>query len=173
MLEYKGSFLPMAMAWLPDKTALSYYTCLALLLLAFKEKKDEIQSMYGRSTLRLRKIKCDFEASIHIGWGMFSLSGCYFHYTQVWPLECLDLFKILSQAIWRDSLTLQRDYGKGDIDEMMFLKTIGSLTDRKKVGNLQAVTGEPPATGLEGGLPAISGENGSLRFKIISEILPL
>ena len=68
---------------------------------------------------------------------------------------------------------LQRDYGKGDIDEMMFLKTIGSLTDRKKVGNLQAVTGEPPATGLEGGLPAISGENGSLRFKIISEILPL
>ena len=68
---------------------------------------------------------------------------------------------------------LQRDYGKGDIDEMMFLKTIGSLTDRKKVGNLQAVTGEPPATGLEGGLPAILGENGSLRFKIISEILPL
>ena len=84
MVEFKGSFLPVAMAWLPDKTALSYYTCLALLLLAFKGKKDEIHSLYGRSTLRLRKIKCDFEASIHIGWGMFTLSGCYFHYTQVW-----------------------------------------------------------------------------------------
>lgn len=72
------------MAWLPDKTALSYYTCLAMILLAFKEKKDEIHSLYGRSTLRLRKIKCDFEASIHLGWGMFTLSGCYFHYTQVW-----------------------------------------------------------------------------------------
>ena len=85
MLEYKGSFLPVAMAWLPDKTALSYYTCLALLLIAFKAKKDEIQSLYGRSQLRLKKIKCDYEASIHIGWGMFSLSGCYFHFTQsIW-----------------------------------------------------------------------------------------
>ena len=73
---------------------------------------------------------------------------------------------------------LQRDYMKGDIDEREFLITIGSLTG-KKVGQLRT-----PATGPEGtgkplateGPPAIGSEviseqNGSLRLKIISNIL--
>ena len=79
MVEFMGSFIPVAMAWLADKSALSYYSCLAMLLIAFRGKRDEIQSLYRRSTLRLRQIKCDFEAAIHLGWGMFTISGCYFH----------------------------------------------------------------------------------------------
>ena len=79
MVEFMGSFIPVAMAWLADKSALSYYSCLAMLLIAFRGKRDEIQSLYRRSTLRLRQIKCNFEAAIHLGWGMFTISGCYFH----------------------------------------------------------------------------------------------
>ena len=79
MVEFMGSFIPVAMAWLADKSALSYYSCLAMLLIAFRGKRDEIQSLYRRSTLRLRQIKCDFEAAIHLGWGLFTISGCYFH----------------------------------------------------------------------------------------------
>ena len=66
MVEFMGSFIPVAMAWLADKSALSYYSCLAMLLIAFRGKRDEIQSLYRRSTLRLRQIKCDFEAAIHL-----------------------------------------------------------------------------------------------------------
>ena len=79
---------------------------------------------------------------------------------------------------------LQRDYSKGDIQEIEFLKTIGSLTG-KKVGH-QNIESQPPlaetpteeattppvaaATGSEGDLPnqVIYDESHSLRFKINS-----
>ena len=83
MVEYNGLHLPIAMAWLPDKTAVSYYVCLWLILQAFQAHSEEIKSLYGSSKLRLRKIKSDFEISIHLAFEMFHLSGCYFHYSQV------------------------------------------------------------------------------------------
>ena len=83
MVEIRGVFIPIAFAWLPDKTTASYYACLVLIMSAFCEHSDEINKIYGRSSLALRKIKCDFEIGIHLGWQMFRISGCYFHYTQV------------------------------------------------------------------------------------------
>ena len=83
MVEYRGIHLPVAFAWLPNKTAVSYYVFLWLLLNAFTENSSQISQLYGKSTLRLRQLKCDFEVSIHIGFEMFRLSGCYFHFTQV------------------------------------------------------------------------------------------
>ena len=83
MTEIRGVFIPIAFAWLPDKTTASYYACLFLIMSAFCEHSDEINQIYGRSSFALRKIKCDFEVGIHLGWQMFRISGCYFHYTQV------------------------------------------------------------------------------------------
>ena len=83
MVEYRGIYLPVAFAWLPDKTAVSYYVFLWHLLNTFTENSSQISQLYGKSTLRLRQLKCDFEVSIHIGFEMFRLSGCYFHFTQV------------------------------------------------------------------------------------------
>ena len=85
-VEYRGKFIPVALGWLPDKKPISYFTFIVLVLLAFKEKENEILEMYGKSELKLRKIKCDYEVAIHKGLDMFTLSGCYFHF---------------SQAIWR------------------------------------------------------------------------
>ena len=48
-----------AFGWLPDKKPISYFTFIVLVLLAFKEKENEILEMYGKSELKLRKIKCD------------------------------------------------------------------------------------------------------------------
>ena len=83
MVEVRGVFIPIAFAFLPDKTTASYYVCLFLILSAFCEHSEEIHQLYGQSSLALRKIKCDFEIGIHLGWQMFRISGCYFHYTQV------------------------------------------------------------------------------------------
>ena len=58
-VEYRGKFIPVAFGWLPDKKPISYFTFIVLVLLAFKEKENEILEMYGKSELKLRKIKCD------------------------------------------------------------------------------------------------------------------
>ena len=83
MVEYEGLHIPIAMGWLPDKTAMSYYVFLWLVLSSFKERSEAIHDHYGSSKLKLRKVKCDFEVSIHLGFEMFNLSGCYFHFSQV------------------------------------------------------------------------------------------
>ena len=83
MVEFKGINIPIALAWLPDKSALSYYTCLYMLVSSFRKHSTEITALYGQSTWRLKKIRCDFEQSIHLGWGVFHLSGCFFHFSQV------------------------------------------------------------------------------------------
>ena len=67
MVEYMGIHLPVAFAWLPDKTAVIYNVFLWHILNTFTENSSQISQLYGKSTLSLRKIKCDFEVSIHIG----------------------------------------------------------------------------------------------------------
>ena len=83
MTEYQGVHIPIALAWLPDKSAMSYYVFLWLILNCFRENRESISQLYGQATLRLKKIKCDFEVGIHLGFEMFHLSGCYFHFSQV------------------------------------------------------------------------------------------
>ena len=41
MVEFKGIHIPIALAWLPDKSALSYYTCLYMLVSCFRKHSDE------------------------------------------------------------------------------------------------------------------------------------
>ena len=83
MVNYRGSFLPVAFGWLPDKTAVSYHVFLLLLLQKFKQEKKVISHMYGRTALKLRKIKLDFELAIHRAFeGIFKLRGCFFHFSQ-------------------------------------------------------------------------------------------
>ena len=83
MVEYNGLFIPIAFGWLPDKSAISYYVFMWLLLKCFKDNENAIAAIYGRRGLRLRKLKCDFEPALHIGFESFHLSGCYFHFSQV------------------------------------------------------------------------------------------
>ena len=100
MVQLRGVFIPIAFCWLPDKSTTSYYATLFLLMAAFCEHSDEIQQVYGRTTLRLRKIKCDFEVGIHLGWQMFRISGCYFHYTQVCTYFSDNYLSFQFKAIW-------------------------------------------------------------------------
>ena len=74
----QGVHIPVAMAWLPDKTTLSYYTTLFLLLYTFRQHSEAIQMQCGSSNLKLKRIRCDYEEAIHLGFGRFRLSGCFF-----------------------------------------------------------------------------------------------
>ena len=83
MVNYQGSFLPVAFSWLPDKTALSYHVFLLLLLQKFKLEHETIVKLYNRGGLKLRKIKLDFESAIHRALEViFKLRGCFFHFSQ-------------------------------------------------------------------------------------------
>ena len=83
MVDYKGTFVPVAFGWLPNKTTVSYHIFLLLVLSKFKAEKEKIGKLFGRSTLKLKKIKLDFEISIHKAFEvLFKLSGCYFHFSQ-------------------------------------------------------------------------------------------
>ena len=64
MVDGWGIHLPVAFAWLPDKTAVSYYVSSSG---SYKmpSLKIPLKSLQV-STIRLRQIKCDFEVSIHI-----------------------------------------------------------------------------------------------------------
>ena len=66
MVNYNGSFLPVAFGWLPDKTALSYHVFLLLLMQKFKMEHENIVKLYNRGGLKLRKIKLNFESAIHV-----------------------------------------------------------------------------------------------------------
>ena len=117
-----------AFAWLPDKTTASYYACLFLIMSAFCEHSDEINQIYGRSSFALRKIKCDFEVGIHLGWQMFRISGCYFHYTQVTTKLMFLIFKLPLKAIWRkvQELGLVRAY-MSETEVQNFIKMLDAL----------------------------------------------
>ena len=87
MVNLNGAFLPVAFGWLPDKSVISYHIFLVLLLNKFKQEGKAIEGLFGRSSLKLRKVKLDFELAIHRAFEvLFKLRGCYFH---------------LSQAAWR------------------------------------------------------------------------
>ena len=72
MVNYNGSFLPVAFGWLPDKTALSYHVFLLLLMQKFKMEHKNIV-----------KLKLDFENAIHRAFEViFNIRGCFFHFSQ-------------------------------------------------------------------------------------------
>ena len=83
MVDYKGTFLPVAFGWLPNKTTVSYHIFLLLVLSKFHDEKDKIGKIFGKSALKLKKIKLDFEVSIRNAFEVvFKLTGCYFHFSQ-------------------------------------------------------------------------------------------
>lgn len=58
-----------------------------LLLQEFQKREGEIAQIYLSSTLRVEKLRMDFELAIHLAYqDLFKIRGCYFHF---------------SQAIWR------------------------------------------------------------------------
>ena len=64
MVAPRGIHLPVAFAWLPDKTAVSYYVSSSGSY-TMPSLKIPLKSLQV-NTVRLRQIKCDFEVSIHI-----------------------------------------------------------------------------------------------------------
>ena len=54
-----------------------------LVLGKFRSEKENIQKLYERGTLKVKKIKLDFEIAIHQAFeALFKLRGCYFHFSQ-------------------------------------------------------------------------------------------
>ena len=87
LLNFNGVWLPVAFGWLPDKTLISYQLFLILVLEGFQANKAEIQRIYGRSKLKLRKIKMDFELNISRAFEvLFKIKGCHFHFSQACKL---------------------------------------------------------------------------------------
>ena len=83
MVEWKDVYHPVAFGWLPDKNAISYHVFLFLLMNKFRESSGPISDYWGRSTLKLKKIKLDFEVAIHRAFEiLFKLRGCFFHFSQ-------------------------------------------------------------------------------------------
>ena len=81
MVEYKGAFIPVAFGWLPDKSEVSYHVFLVLLMEAYHAQLGKTLELFGRSKMKLKKIKLDFEKAIHNALGaMFTLKGCFFHF---------------------------------------------------------------------------------------------
>ena len=65
----KGTPVPLAFGYLPDKKEMSYYLFLYLLIEALGNQAESIKRITGRSTcyLKLKSLTCDFELSIHNG----------------------------------------------------------------------------------------------------------
>ena len=83
LCEYEGSWLPMAFGWLPDKYFASYQIFLILLMEAFRSHSSQITAIYGRSKLKLKKVKMDFEINIIRAFDfLFVIRGCLFHFSQ-------------------------------------------------------------------------------------------
>jgi hypothetical protein len=83
LCKYEGSWLPMAFGWLPDKSFTSYQIFLILLMEAFRSHSSQIKAIYGRSKLKLKKVKMDFEINIIRAFDvLFIIRGCLFHFSQ-------------------------------------------------------------------------------------------
>ena len=138
-VEYRGKFIPVAFGWLPDKKPISYFTFIVLVLLAFKEKENEILEMYGKSELKLRKIKCDYEVAIHKGLDMFTLSGCYFHFSQaIWRkvmmsglyvayMQDKQFNRFVRMVMALAFLPINTDSGSGQVERIQLLVDIAAL----------------------------------------------
>ena len=80
MLDFRGTSLPVAFGWLANKEYISYYCFMFLVLQAFHSNKEAINAITGRTSLKLRRIRCDFEWSIHKALFHWKIKGCYFHF---------------------------------------------------------------------------------------------
>ena len=88
LCNYKGTWIPVAFGWLPDKGLLSYQLFVILTMEAFQAHSSEIQTIFGRSVLKLRKVKMDFELNIIKAFGvLFRIRGCLFHFSQAGKLD--------------------------------------------------------------------------------------
>ena len=65
----KGTAIPLAFGYLPDKKEMSYYLFIYMLIDALGRQSESIMKITGRSTcyLKLKSLTCDFELSIHKG----------------------------------------------------------------------------------------------------------
>ena len=100
MLNYRGSFIPIAFGWLPNKRPVSYHIFVYLILSKFLQSREVISEDFGSTTFKLRKVRLDFEISIHFAFNRyFKIMGCFFHF---------------SKAIWKkvQDLKLVREYMK-------------------------------------------------------------
>ena len=101
MVDYRGAFLPVTFSWLPDKHAISYHISLLLTLSKFKQEQFSIMKLYGRGTLKVNKIKLNFELAIHRAFEpLFKLKGCFFrspHYQSVFPTRPSSLLKLVRE----------------------------------------------------------------------------
>ena len=80
---YEGAWIPIAFGWLPDKSFNSYLIFLILLMEAFRAQSSEIKTIFGKSKLKLKKVKMDFELNIIKAFDiMFIIRGCLFHFSQ-------------------------------------------------------------------------------------------
>lgn len=83
LCNYEGTWLPIAFGWLPDKSFLSYQIFLILLMEAFQAHSAQIKAIYGKSKLKLKKVKMDFELNIIRTFDvLFTVRGCLFHFSQ-------------------------------------------------------------------------------------------
>ena len=80
MVEWKDVFHPIAFGWLP---VISYHICLFLVMNKFRQVSGPIAHHWGRSALKVKKIKSDFEVGIHRAFELlFKIKGCFFHFSQ-------------------------------------------------------------------------------------------
>ena len=71
MTEVKGKYIPCAFGYLPSKEFEAYYVFLFMLVYTFCGYKKMILKVYAKSKLKVRRVKLDFEWSIHAAFGMF------------------------------------------------------------------------------------------------------
>ena len=91
LLNFNGTWLPVCFGWLPDKSLISYQLFVILVLEAFLKHQSEIHQIYGKSKLKLRKVKMDFEinvinAVLNKQWG--SIHQMY-HGWVFWRIICM------------------------------------------------------------------------------------
>jgi hypothetical protein len=73
----------MAFEWLPDESFTSHQIFLILLMEAFRSNSSQFKAIYGRSKLKLKKVKMDFEINIICAFDvLFIIIGCLFHFSQ-------------------------------------------------------------------------------------------
>ena len=83
LCNYNGTWIPICFGWLPDKSLLSYQLFVVLIMEAFIAHSAEIQSIFGKSKLKLKKVKMDFELNIIKAFdSLFKISGFLFHFSQ-------------------------------------------------------------------------------------------
>ena len=99
----KGTAIPLAFGYLPDKKEMSYYLFIYMLIDALGRQSESIMKVTGRSTcyLKMKSLTCDFELSIHKGIYIFFSSSKYKNYAAFKPFKIRGCFFHWSQSLWR------------------------------------------------------------------------